>query len=172
METRFVVSSPGSYLYFDGQRLKHDVPCSTLAGCLADATAFEVPDYLDPKWALPMGCATYDDYKYGLRPGTVTGSLARLDASTLRTRYVSRKVVYVLSEGDDDATAPAPDAECEAVAQGPFGDSYRLQRGLTYHRYVTSVLNAAHRVVVVPTCRHDHVCVFGMSGMKAEVFGP
>lgn len=172
VQTRFVVSSPGSYLYFDARRIKQDVACSTLASCLADATSFEVPDYADPKWQLPTGCATYDDYKYGLATGTLTGYLGRLDPATLLPRYLSRSVVYVLSEGDNDGAAPAPDAECEALTQGPFGDSFRLQRGLTYHRYVTTVLGAAHRVVVVPTCPHDHACVFGMPGTKDEVFGP
>jgi hypothetical protein len=170
VETRYVVSSASSYLYFDNRRLKADAVCPDEAGCLVDATSFDGP-YFDA-----ANCPTYDDYKFGVADDvmgvtTITGYLKNIPPATLQSRYVSRKVVYIYST-NDASDVGAVDTGCEANAQGPLGTSFRLQRGLTYHRYVTMLLGATHRVAVVPVCGHDHDCVLRTSVAQDEMFGP
>ncbi len=168
--TRFVVGSPSSYLYFDDRRLVQAAVCPDMAGCTVDATSFASPFYD------AAACPAYDQYKYGLEAGSPTGYLANLIAggttvADLTARYVSRKVVYVLSTNDDKDVGGV-DTSCEANAQGPSAGSFRLQRGLTYHRYVDLLLGATHRVVVVPVCAHDHKCVLSTTATQDEMFGP
>lgn len=186
--TRYVVGSPGSYMYLDGQRVKADAICTSAASCALDETSFEVPAYAP-------GCDTtdshlttnggaYDDYKCGL--ANRSGYLASVPDAALVAQYVARKIVYVLSEGDSrrvgTVTAKYPagtptaytvlDRDCPAIVQAPLEASYRLQRGLVFHRYVTKVFGATHRVAVVPACGHDDACVLTSTEALAEIFGP
>jgi hypothetical protein len=177
--TRYVVASPSSYLYLDDARIKSDAVCPDAEGCMLDATSFTAP-YTDA-----ASCPTFDDFKYGL--ASRTGYLRSIAANSadpmkeaaaramLRTRYVSRAVTYVVSKGDSTNTSFAGygelDKGCEAMAEGPTGASYRLQRGLTFYTYATQVLGAAHRLSVVPACGHDQSCVF--NGIATtELFDP
>ena len=185
VKTRYVVASPGSYLYFDDRRLKVDAVCPDVAGCTIDATSFESP-YYDA-----VACPGYNDFKYGLT--NRIGYLASIADAVLPVRYVSRKVVYMVGEGDSNNTsAPTPgnadfaalDKTCPAVAEGPtgadplVGSSFRLQRGLTYHRYITLLFGAAHRIQIVPLmvggapCGHDQGCFLSSTFAGDEIFGP
>jgi hypothetical protein len=186
--TRYVVGSPGTYMYLDGQRVKPDAICTSAASCVLDATSFELPDYTpdcdttDSHTTTNGG--TYDDYKYGL--GNRRGYLASVTDADLVAKYVARNIVYVLSEGDSSrvgaVTARYPagtptaytalDKSCPAIVQAPLEASFRLQRGLVFHRYVTMVFGATHRVIVVPSCGHDDACVLTSSEALLEVFGP
>jgi hypothetical protein len=176
--TRFVIGSPGSYLYLDGRRLKADVQCSTAASCAVDAASFEVPDYA----VQPGGCTSpdpgtvpggggYDDYKFGL--ANRAGYLSRVSDADLKIRLPSRQV---LAAGDSDTSAGTAysvlDKECPAMVQGPVGASFRLQRGLVFHKYITLLFGATHRVSVVPTCKHDEACVFASVEAGREIFEP
>ena len=165
---RSVVSSPSSYLYLDARRLKADAICPDDAGCTVDMTSFETP-YWDS-----ASCPTYDEYKYGLLART--GYLKTIPTPLLAPRYVSRDVLYLLSEKDSGNIPGAAfgelDVGCEATAEGPVGSSFRLQRGLVYHRYVNEVLGALHRVAVVPACGHLHTCVLTTQRAQDEMFGP
>ena len=115
--TRWVVASPSSYLYFGPERLTAAASCPDAATCALDATSFEAP-YFDA-----AACPTYDDYKYGLNGRT--GMLKTIPDATLRARYVSRKLVHLVGEGDGDEAALAKygelDKDCEAMAEGPIG---------------------------------------------------
>ena len=96
--------------------------------------------------------------------------------------YGFTKALYVVGEGDSDASALAKygelDKGCEADAEGPASASFRLQRGLTYFHYATDVLGATHRLAVVPLvvngspCGHDQACFFASTVAQTEVFGP
>ena len=92
------------------------------------------------------------------------------------TRLPSRQVVYLLGEGDSDTSAGTAysvlDKECPAMVQGPVGASFRFQRGLVFHKYITLLFGAAHRVSVVPTCKHDEACVFASAEAGREIFEP
>lgn len=175
--TRYVVGSPGSYMYLDGQRVKSDAVCTSATNCALDANSFEVPAYAPgcetSEPAVEPGGSAYDEYRYGLVART--GYLAAIPDATLRAKYLGRSVVYVLSAGDSTSgprTAYSVlDKECAAFVQAPFGSSFRLQRGLVYHRYVTT-LGAAHRLRVVPVCAHEEDCVLADPGMKDELFAP
>lgn len=174
VQTRWVVASPSSYLYFGPERLAADASCADAATCALDGTSFVAP-YFDA-----AACPGYDDYKYGMTART--GMLKGIADATLRARYVSRKVTYVVGEGDSDASALAKygelDKGCEADAEGPASASFRLQRGLTYFHYATDVLGATHRLAVVPLvvngspCGHDQACFFASTVAQTEVFGP
>ena len=176
--TRYVVGSPGSYMYLDERRLRPDVACSDAPSCAATATSFEVPSYApgcesaDPRTV--AGGGGYDDYKFGLV--NRVGYLARVSDAALKAKYVARKVVYLLGAGDSDSSSGTAysvlDRECPAMVQGPLNSSFRLQRGLVYHRYITLLFAAAHRVSVIPVCKHDEACVFASPAAKLEIFGP
>lgn len=176
--TRFVIGSPGSYLYLDGRRLKADIECSSASSCAVDAASFDVPDYApgctssDPG-TVPGG-EGYDDYKFGL--ANRAGYLSRVSDADLKVRLPSRQVVYLLAAGDSDTSAGTAysvlDKECPAMVQGPVGASFRLQRGLVFHKYITLLFGAAHRVSVVPTCKHDEACVFASVEAGRAIFEP
>lgn len=183
--TRYVVASPGSYMYLDGQRVKTDVACPSAADCAVDATSFEVPAYA------PLGCESaeplttpdgpYDDYKYGLANRTVGYYAAPLFTDEyLRGKYLERNVVYVSSDGDSsNGAGPGPpvaytalDKDCPAQVQGPAGNSFRLQRALVFHRYVTLVWLASHRMQIVAGCGHEDSCVLRAPLTQVELFDP
>ncbi len=176
--TRYVVGSPGSYMYMDGRRLRAGVACADAPSCAVDATSFEVPAYApgcesaDPR-VVPGG-GGYDDYKFGLV--SRGGYLGRVSDAVLKGNYVARSVVYVLGEGDSDSSSGTAysvlDRECPAMVQGPLNSSFRLQRGLVYHRYITLLFGAAHRLKVIPVCKHDEACVFSAPDAQLEIFGP
>lgn len=166
IETRYVVANPSSYMYLDARRLKRDARCDDADHCPLDDGSFEAPYYNR------TGCPNYDVFKYGLRGRS--GYLAEMTDSELRSRYVARRVVYLLGEADSGPTTEALygelDRSCAAVAQGPRGASFRLQRGLVYHQYVTRLFRAPHRLRVVPGCGHDEACVFSSDAGVDELF--
>ena len=179
--TRYVVASPGSYMYLDGRRVRPDAVCTSASNCALTAASFVLPPYAGSACqtdepAVEPGGDAYDDYRYGL--ANRTGYLAAIPDATLRANTVARPVVYVLSEGDAAAAGARPvaygalDKSCAAMAQAPLGASYRLQRGLVYHQYVTSLFGAAHRRRIVPVCGHEEGCVLTDPGTRDELFGP
>lgn len=129
----YVISNPSSYAYPDGNRPRGDG---------------EVGQYSEGR-----NCTTYDKWPYGLQQRN--GYAARLTDDELRKQFVSRNVVYLLSELD---TLPIAgfDSSCPAMAQGPT----RLARGQTYAAYMNQKYGASHKVTVVPLCGHNARCVF------------
>ena len=178
--TRYVVASPGSYMYLDGRRVRADAACSSAAACALTAASFEVPAYAPgcetAEPAVVAGSDAYDAYRYGLEARE--GYLAAIPDATLRAQYAARPIVYVLSEGDSAASGARPtaygalDKGCAAMVQAPLGASFRLQRSLVYHAYVTTLFGATHRRVLVPVCGHEDDCVLGAPATLAELFGP
>ncbi len=177
--TRYVVASPGTYMYLDGQRLKTDATCPSAKDCAIDGGSFEVPAYapgcttVDSHWNATPG--NYDDYKYGLM--NRTGYLASIADADLLANYAARNIVYVVSEGDANTGGMGVpvaysvlDRDCPSMVQGPLETSFRLQRGLVYHTYANDLLGAKHRLTVVPVCGHDETCVFPSAEFQAELF--
>lgn len=163
---RYVVMNPSSYLYFDDRRLASSAVCSAATNCALDAASFVSP-YFDA-----AACAGYDEYPYGL--ALRYGASARVSAATMVNRYLTRDVVQMLGDLDSDASTTAGyadlDVSCEAMAQGPSGASFRLQRGLAYNAYV-GLSGASHPVDVVVGCGHSKTCMFESSAGRARVFG-
>jgi hypothetical protein len=167
-------------MYLDGRRVRPDATCSSAAACALTTASFEVPAYAPgcatAEPAVVAGSDAYDAYRYGLEARE--GYLAPIPDATLRAQYVARPIVYVLSEGDSAASGARPtaygslDKGCAAMVQAPLGASFRLQRGLVYHAYVTTLLGATHRRVLVPVCGHEDDCVLGAPATLDELFGP
>jgi hypothetical protein len=165
---KYVIANPASYLYLDGRRLKRGVVCTEQADCAIDVTSFEAP-YFDAG-----SCMQYDQYKYGLIGRQ--GYMAQITPEEIRTQYPRRNVTYLLGDLDAGPTTVALFAEldksCAAMAQGPLGQSYRKQRGLTYAGYITLLFNARHVVHIVPGCGHSARCMFASPVARAAIFTP
>lgn len=150
---RYVVLSPSSYVYLDGDRLAEGASCSAQGGCTGPFTPF---------WNA-SSCPGYDQYRYG--PEGRTGYVAVPTASALQTQYASRDVT--LAVGDQDTLANAAgtdlDTSCEADAQGVD----RLARSVTFWNRVKSQYHAQHDLVVVPGCMYSATCLYYSPEIRA-----
>jgi pimeloyl-ACP methyl ester carboxylesterase len=138
LPVRYVVANPSSYLYLESWR--------PVAG--------------DP----PAGCATFDDYKYGLRH--LTGYAAGTGVDTIKAQYPKRNVTYLLGERDT-TDEHSMDTTCPAMAQGPN----RFVRGMDYWKRLTVTFGARHEVHPVPGCDHNADCMYRSPVGRKTVFG-
>ncbi|SDR54388.1 Alpha/beta hydrolase family protein [Burkholderia orbicola] len=139
---RYVVANPSSYLYFDDERPNAD--------------------------ALTGGaCPRATEWKYGLK--SAPPYVASQDVRDLETRYVARRVVYLLGQADTNPYTHFIDRSCAAMAQGP----YRLARGLAYFDYLKKRHpdDLAQQVVEVPGVGHDGLGMFTSVCGLAVLFG-
>ncbi len=131
---RYVVASPGTWLYFDAAR---------------------------PTAALHATCPTKNRWKYGTE--NLPATLGRR-AEEAYQAYAAAEVHYLvgaLDTGDNPGTYyRILDKSCAAQAQGP----YRLERALGYvaaeNQQRSAANQATREVAVVPGCAHDVACVF------------
>ncbi|MGI4776834.1 MAG: hypothetical protein ACRYGA_01740 [Janthinobacterium lividum] len=143
LSVRYVVSDPGTWLYFDAFR---------------------------PAPPLPGSCSDANNWKYGT--DALPAPLGR-DAATARLRYAEADVHYMegaLDSGDAPGTYyRILDKSCAAMAQGVD----RLQRGLAYAAYDRALLAPPRQrqVTVVPGCAHDVACVFPSPAARAALLG-
>ncbi|HDR9796541.1 TPA: alpha/beta hydrolase [Burkholderia cenocepacia] len=139
---RYVVANPSSYLYFDDERPNADA----LAG---------------------GACPRATEWKYGLK--SAPPYVASQDVRDLETRYVARRVVYLLGQADTNPYTHFIDRSCAAMAQGP----YRLARGLAYFDYLKKRHpdDLAQQVVEVPGVGHDGLGMFMSACGLAVLFG-
>lgn len=144
LRMRFVVANPSSYVYFNPDR-------PTPSGGFAPYDAAR--------------CPKFNDWKYGFidPPPYVTIGVAAAES-----RYVMRRVTYLLGMLDTDPNHPVLDKTCMAEAEGP----YRLARGLAYAQY----LRMRHPdgtnqdVAEVPGVDHDGDGMFGSACGVAVLF--
>ncbi|MGU7852094.1 alpha/beta hydrolase [Burkholderia orbicola] len=139
---RYVVANPSSYLYFDDERPNADA----LAG---------------------GACPRATEWKYGLK--SAPPYVVSQDVRDLETRYVARRVVYLLGQADTNPYTHFIDRSCAAMAQGP----YRLARGLAYFDYLKKRHpdDLAQQVVEVPGVGHDGLGMFTSVCGLAVLFG-
>lgn len=139
---RYVVANPSSYLYFDDERPNADA----LAG---------------------GACPRATEWKYGLK--SAPPYVASQDVRDLETRYVARRVVYLLGQADTNPYTHFIDRSCAAMAQGP----YRLARGLAYFDYLKKRHpdDLAQQVVEVPGVGHDGLGMFTSACGLAVLLG-
>jgi poly(3-hydroxybutyrate) depolymerase len=159
---RFVVSDPGTWLYFDPVRpvFEASSDCEDANTC---KPAFAVPESAS-------SCASYNHWKYGVTdlPGDLTAQ-----ADALRVRYRDSDISYLegaLDYGEGPKKAyRVLDRSCGANLQGP----YRLQRGLAYAAYDHQFLapSRVHSIAVVPGCAHEVTCVFPSEAGRNALFG-
>ncbi|AEF45729.1 hypothetical protein SerAS12_2608 [Serratia sp. AS12] len=161
MSVRYVISDPGSWLYFDRRRPQPVVDwrsCSQEKGC--DFTWTEITD---------DACPNLNHWKYGIEK---LPAFHGQTSKTVRQRYAAADITYI--EGEKD-TGNAPgtfykilDKSCAAQAQGP----YRLQRGIAYAAYDRNFIApvAKRQLLIVPGCAHDVSCVFPSSVARRVLF--
>ncbi|SIR63992.1 hypothetical protein [Pseudacidovorax sp. RU35E] len=171
---RYVIADPGTWLYFDPERL---APAAAAAapdwdGCLApDGAGLAAGCRWQPVPAADLAaCPGYDDWKYGTR--NLPAALGRSSAEA-RARYAAADI-HRLEGARDSGTgrgtaARVLDKSCAAMLQGP----YRLQRGLAHAAYEQQVLKptGARSFAVVPGCAHDVACVLPSATGRAALFG-
>ena len=158
---RYVVSDPGSWLYFDRFRPQPVVDwrsCSQEKGC--DFTWTEMT---------ADSCPNLNRWKYGIE--NIPGFHGQT-RETVRQRYTAADITYI--EGEKD-TGRAPgtfykilDKSCAAQAQGP----YRLQRGIAYAAYDRRFIapRAERQLLIVPGCAHDVSCIFPSTVARRALF--
>ena len=174
LAVRYVIASPGSWLYFDAQRPQPQVNGQAVdwASCTAQGAAcrmvFERPD--------EAACPGYNRWKYGVEdlPAHLTGSTgSSADATALREHYRQARIDYLAGELDSNAKRGAAysvlDKSCAAMLQGPF----RLQRAQSYAAYDQALLQPPQprSFTVVPGCAHDVACVLPSSEARRVLFG-
>jgi hypothetical protein len=94
-----------------------------------------------------------------------TGYAAAMSDDDMKQRLLRRDVIYLL--GEYDVTPQFGfDSTCGAMAQGPN----RLQRGISYHSYITGKYGAAHKIVKVPNCGHNGRCMLVANEARETLF--
>ena len=140
---RYVISDPGTWLYFDAFRPQP-----------VDAAA----------------CPSINRWKYGT--DALPAHLGR-SAAQARAQYTAAEIHYLegaLDSGDaKGAYYKILDKSCGANAQG----TYRLERGQAYAEYDRTLLAPVQQreLTVVPGCAHDVACVFPSPTARAALLG-
>lgn len=141
---RFVVANPSSYLYFTADR-----PVAGGGFAPYDATR----------------CPKFNNWKYGfIKPVPYV----TIDAAAAESRYVTRRVTYLLGMLDTDPNHPVLDKSCMGEAEGP----YRLARGLSYAQYLRMRHPGGTNqdVAEVPGVDHDGDAMFASACGVAVIF--
>ena len=159
LKVRYVISDPGSWLYFDSKRAQ-----PYLNGIKASWEQCSGGTQGLGQCELKMeevgtSCPGINDWKYGLinLPHELPWG-----GSDARAQYSQADISYM--EGALDGSSAKGtyyeilDKSCAANAQGPF----RLQRGIVYSFYDRALLapDKSRKVIIVPGCAHDVSCVF------------
>ena len=161
----YVVANPSYYTYLDALRPTTAAMASrypALAPGYQPAPAAPAPKAFT-EFADAKGCTGYNQWPYGLE-GRV-GYAKNLPDSDLKRQLVARPVTYLLGELDI-LPLYTFDGSCSAMAQGPT----RLARGVAYSKYVTEVLGASHRQVLVPACGHSARRMFTAEAVLPVLF--
>ncbi len=112
---KYVVANPSSYLYVDSIRYQF----------AADGSVSKIAkDQL-------ASCQNYNNYKYGL--DNLDGYSEALSSKIIRTRLISRPLVFLLGKDDTDR-GWSLDKSCEVEVQG----SNRYERGILYKYHLNN----------------------------------
>jgi len=170
LKVRYVVSDPGSWLYFDPERVQPTLDGAQVAWSQCHGGAQGLGD-CELKIAAPnTSCATINTWKYGL--DKLPSGLPRT-AAQARAHYAAADISYMagaLDSSDAKGTYYGIlDKSCAANAQGP----YRMQRGIIYAYYDRTLLapDKKRTVTIVPDCAHDVACVFSSKEARGVLFG-
>jgi pimeloyl-ACP methyl ester carboxylesterase len=138
---QYVVANPSSYTYLDKARYQLNSKDEIL----------EIPQEEF------MNCSGYNKYKYGLEE--MYGYAEALSPQLIRTRLLTRPVMFVLGTADTDRNWSL-DKSCEGEAQG----ENRYQRGLLYKHhlgnYVKISLESQYIWLEIPEVGHDSTEIF------------
>ncbi|NIE77448.1 alpha/beta fold hydrolase [Pantoea sp. Ap-967] len=146
---RYVISSPSSYLYVDGNRWQNG--------------AFK---------PVPAGqCPGYNQYRYGLEQAPPYFVQQNLDARQLFKRYAAREVTYMVGARDNNPESRVMDRSCGAALQG----ANRVERQLGYLRYEAFLakqwrIAVHHRHFQVSQVGHDEARLFAAKSVARRLF--
>lgn len=170
---RYVVSDPGTWLYFDPVRPQpvKDGQAVDWSQCSGGADGVGGCGFRLQTPTDAAACPSLTRWKYGT--DALPAALGR-SAAQARARYAAADIHYLqgaLDSSDASGTFyKILDKSCAAQAQGP----YRLQRGQAYAWYDRTLLAPGKRrsVTVVPGCAHDVACVFPSAAARTALLGP
>jgi len=138
---QYVVANPSSYTYLDKTRYQLN----------SKGEILEIPQEEF------MNCSGYNKYKYGLED--MYGYAEALSPRLIRTRFLTRPVMFVLGTADTDRNWSL-DKSCEGEAQG----ENRYQRGLLYKHhlghFLKTSLESQHIWLEIPEVGHDATEIF------------
>jgi hypothetical protein len=145
VRTRYVIANPSSYVYLNAER--------PLPG------GFAVPQ--------PGACPGYDDWRYGLAANLPP--YATQAPATLRERYLTRDVTYLLGTRDTNPDHRVLDRSCAAELEGP----HRYARGHSYMEHLVRLHAAmpSQRLWDVPGIGHDGPGMINSPCGLAALFG-
>jgi len=146
IHTRFVVSNPSTYLYFDAVRPQQQS---------------------DGAWRFAQNNEPHvNNWRWGL--GGYPPAYVQEDGEAAFARYVNRDVVYLLGEDDNNTDAPLLETHPAAMAQG----RQRHERGELFFAYIAQKAGrVVHRLVTVPGVGHDQHEMFGSEQGVTAIFG-
>jgi hypothetical protein len=147
---RYVVGSPGTYVYFGDER---PLPDGTFK---AFADAAQCPDYNRWKFGFAGGLPPY------------VAAVAAKGITALEHRYVARDIVYLAGGDDTDPNHRLLNKTCAGEAQGPtrlarmqfFLADMKRRDGATFKQ----------RMWVIPGVAHNEARVFGSPCGRAALF--
>jgi pimeloyl-ACP methyl ester carboxylesterase len=151
----YVVANPSSYAWPGAERA---LPTGNADPATADKEALG-PDGEKVNGTFTFGAfdstkaPTYNKWPAGL--ANRTGYTAGMSDDQLKRQLVERPTTYLLGQVD---VLPLGgfDSSPNAMAQGPT----RRARGEAFYKYVTEVLGAKHRAIIVPECGHNDRCIY------------
>jgi pimeloyl-ACP methyl ester carboxylesterase len=138
---RYVVANSSSYPYLDKTRFHFNSAREMLITSREEL----------------MNCPSYNEYKYGLEK--LYGYAETLSPQIIRTRLLTRPVMFVLGKADTDRDWGL-DKSCEADVQG----KNRYERGLLYKLHLRSFVKGSpksqHIWLEIPEVGHEATEIF------------
>ncbi len=139
ISTRFLVSSPSSYLYFDAER-----PVS------GSTAIFGLPES-----SFIVGCPQYNTYGTGLEGLTTLPYVSGLTTSDVIVQYANSPILYLVGELDNNPLDSSLDRGCFASIQG----TNRLERAQAFYNRLPRTLGSEvllrQELQVVPLVGHN-----------------
>ena len=143
LSIRYIVGSPSSYLYMNGER--------------------RIEGTVD-QFAVSSGCSGYNDYKYGLDDLNNYMSIAGTDS--IRIRYSRREVIYLIGGSDDEGTT-----DCQSMAQGNHRYERSIIYFNYLQYYFSSGILGRHQHAIIPNIDHDSYNIFNSACGRKALFG-
>ncbi|PZW64581.1 alpha/beta hydrolase family protein [Pseudomonas sp. URMO17WK12:I1] len=146
---RYVISSPSSYLYLDGDRMQ--------AGNVGPVSVADCPDY--------------NRYRYGLEAAPPYLARQHLGVEQLVRRYAARDVLFMVGERDDNPEHRVLDRSCAAALQGP-NRVERQRNYLRYEAYLSQKWGVAihHPQITVAGVGHDAARLLTRDSVARRLF--
>lgn len=122
------------------------------------------------QFQVPMDCPNYTNWPYGT--DSPTNYLSRFMPSEIRSRYISRKVTYLLGTLDILVDASVNTSDCAAILLG----EHRFNRGENMYNYMENFHSGSHMhsKVIVNNVGHNAQAMYqsaaGVQFFK-DVFG-